>query len=142
MDIRLKRARTLGVALLAATVAVVSAPSAVEAQDAPPEVTEETLAKFANVHYQITIIRDETTWQSFWSAHTLYSYPPPPLPSVNSTPSMVHAVSFLTETTRLPLLSASHRLGMNAPGSCGSCRRCSFLVAAWPSSPPALATIV
>ena len=59
MDIRLKRARFLGFALLAVAVATVSAPSTVQAQDEPPEITEETLALFANVHHQITIIRDE-----------------------------------------------------------------------------------
>ena len=59
MDIRLKRARFMGVALLAATAATVSAPAPVQAQDAPPEITHETLALFVNVHHQITVIRDE-----------------------------------------------------------------------------------
>jgi len=59
MDIRLNRARFLGVALMAAVAAAISAPSSVQAQDAPPEITEETLALFAKVHHEITIIRDE-----------------------------------------------------------------------------------
>lgn len=59
MDIRMKRARFLGVALLAATFAVLSAPASVQAQDEPPEITDELMSQFAKVHHEIAIIRDE-----------------------------------------------------------------------------------
>ena len=53
MDIRKKRVRTVGIALMVAAFAVVSAPASVQAQDAP------LLTRFAKVHLQINVIRDE-----------------------------------------------------------------------------------
>lgn len=59
MDTRMKRIRVVGIALMTAALAAVSVPTAVQAQDAPPEVDEELLAQFAKIHLQINTIRDE-----------------------------------------------------------------------------------
>jgi len=58
MDTRTPRARFLGVALLAAALATMSAPSQALAQDMP-EVGPEKLATYVKVHVAINDLRDE-----------------------------------------------------------------------------------
>ena len=58
MDTRVRQARILGFALMTAALALVSAPSGVQAQEMP-EVSPETLESYTKLHVAINAIRDE-----------------------------------------------------------------------------------